>query len=284
MLRNFRFHLAILGFLALLGRMSAAQDTTDLFPARKGSLLCWTESLTSPRPLKIHFLKVDLTDGLEVFTLPGEDPDGTGPAESTLTSPGDLLSRYHALAAVNANAFAGMPGTENDIRGWYRNRPVDIQGMVVSDGKVISPAQKERTPFWLDSQQHPHIGNPPAGEAPWQAVSDWSGPLLLGGRIVPDSTVTTLHPRTALGFDESGKWILILVADGRQPGYSEGMSLHEMAVLLRSKGCTESLNLDGGGSSIMMYAGTDGQVHTVNSPSGMLHRPVPVMLGIRRAD
>jgi hypothetical protein len=282
-MRNLRLQLAVFGLFTLLFRVGVAQDTTDLYPSNKGSLVCWTESCTSPRPLKIHFLKVDLTDGLEVFTLPGEDPDGNGPAESTLTIPGDLLSRYHALAAVNANAFAGMPGTENDIRGWYRNRPVDIQGMVVSDGKVISPAQTGRTPFWLDSKQHPHIGNPSEKEVPWQAVSDWSGPLILGGRVVPDSTVKTLHPRTAIGFDESGKWLLILVADGRQPGYSEGISLYEIAILLRSKGCTESLNLDGGGSSIMMYAETGGQVHIVNSPSGIFHRPVPVMLGIRKA-
>ena len=34
-----------------------------------------------------------------------------------------------------------------------------------------------------------------------------------------------LHPRTLLGIDKSGRWLLLVVADGRQEGYSEGISL-----------------------------------------------------------
>jgi exopolysaccharide biosynthesis protein len=188
------------------------------------------------------------------------------------------------LAAINANAFAGLPGTENDIRGWYKNRPVDIQGMVVADGKVISPAQKGRTAFWTDKSGHPKIGDPEPGDQVWQAVGDWSGHLMANNRILADSTGTTLHPRSAVGFDDAGKWLILMVVDGRQPGFSEGVSLFELARLFQSKGCTQAINLDGGGSSIMLISNGEGTIKTVNSPSGMAHRPIPVMLGIRKTN
>ena len=270
--------------LSLYAQTVSAQDTLDLFPEQHGSLQYWTQTLTTPRPLKIHYLRADLTcPGLEVFTLPGNDPDGSGPAESELTSPTDLITRRHALAAINANAFAGLPGTENDIRGWYKNRPVDIQGMVVTDGKVVSPAQTGRTAFWLDTLHHPHIGDTDTQSRVWQAISDWSSPLLINDKIIPDSTVSILHPRSALGFDESGKWLLLIVVDGRQNGYSEGVSLYELAMLFKAKGCTQSVNLDGGGSSIMLIQDPGGVIKTANRPSGLTHRPIPVMLGIRAA-
>jgi len=67
-----------------LGMTAVSQDTLDLYPGQKGSLICRTETRTAPRPLKIYYIRVDLTcHNLEIFTLPGEDPDGDGPAEST---------------------------------------------------------------------------------------------------------------------------------------------------------------------------------------------------------
>ncbi len=277
-----KHYLIFLIIACWISRTGDAQDTLDLYPARKGALICWTETLSSPRPLKIYYLKLDLTcPDLELISMPGEDPDGPGSAESSLTLPEELFSRYHALAAVNANAFAGLPGTEKDIRGWYVNRPVDIQGMVVSNGKVISPIQEKRTPFRIDVRQHPVIGNPGPDDTVWQAVSDWQTELIQDSRIIPDSTVKTLHPRTVLGFNQSGKWLLLVVVDGRQPEFSEGMSLFELAQLLQSRNCSQAINLDGGGSSIMLVQNPGGTLKTVNRPSGGTPRPVPVMLGIR---
>ena len=277
-----KFILLLLSGVSGAGFLCRAQDTLDLFRARPGSLVCWTETRTEPRPLKLRFIRADMAcTGFRPAVFTGDDPDGDGPAESSLTPPEDLFERYGAIAAVNANAFAGLPGTENDIRGWYRNRPVDMHGLVVSDGRIISPPEQGRTAFWVDEKGRPRRGDPEAGSKPVAAVADWSGQLLIDERIMADSTVTTLHPRTAVGFDDTGRWLLILVADGRQPGFSEGMSLYEMALLFRSKGCTQAVNLDGGGSSIMLIRGNDGKVKTVNSPSGVAHRPVPVMFGFR---
>lgn len=279
--RKLFFHISWVFWISLSG---FCQDTLDLYPAHKGSLVCWTEAHSRPGPLKIHYLRLDLScPDLELITMTGPDPDGSGPAESKLTLPGDLAASFKVIAAINANAFAGLPGTENDNRGWYRDRPVQILGMAVSDGKVISGKEKGRISFWTDPGRHPHIGEPKPGDSIRQAVSDWSGPLLINSIIIPDSARLTLHPRSALGFDDTGKWLLMVVVDGRQPGFSEGMSLHDLALLLRSKGCTQAINLDGGGSSIMLVKRQNRKIETVNRPSGILHRPVPVMLGIRPA-
>lgn len=280
---KFRFASKILPVIFFLSfQAGVAQDTLDLFPPEKGSLVCWHETRTLPRPLRIHYLRLNLAcHNLELFTMPGKDPDGDGPAESTLTPPEELFTQLKALAAVNANAFAGLPGTENDIRGWYRDRPVDMHGLVVSGGIQLSPPENGRMAFWIDPERKPHIGTPKPDQSVWQAIADWSGPLLIDNRVIPLPAVTTLHPRTALGFDDTGQWLLIVVADGRQPGTSEGFSLHELAVLFQSKGCTQAMNLDGGGSSIMLIRKPGGAVETVNRPSGLMRRPVPVMLGIR---
>jgi exopolysaccharide biosynthesis protein len=267
--------------LILFASFGVCQGVLDLFQENPGSLICWTEMRSTPRALRIHYLKVALNAGpLEVFTLPGEDPDGPGPAESQLTMPADLFRKFHALAAVNANAFATL--NKEDTADWYEGRPVDMHGMVVSGRKVISPIENGRTSFWIDLSGKPHIGVPVSMDSVVEGVADWFSPLLIDSRIIPDPADHVLHPRTALGFDDTGTWLLLVVVDGRQPGFSEGVSLYELAEILQSQKCRQSINLDGGGSSIMMVQEPGKDVRIVNSPSGKTPRPVPVMLGVRK--
>jgi hypothetical protein len=80
--------------------------------------------------------------------------------------------------------------------------------------------------------------------------------LLRGGEPVETSGdfSTTRHPRTAIGWRADGT-LLLVVVDGRQPGYSAGMSLPELTDLFRALGAVEALNLDGGGSTTLVVAG-----------------------------
>ncbi len=260
------------------------QEALDLYPDRPGSLICWTETRSTPRPLRIYYLKVALnTQDLEVIALAGEDPDGDGPAESQLAQPTNLFRKFQALAAVNANAYSGVGGDLAGLPNWREGHPVDIHGLVVSQKKIVSRFESKRTPFWIDALRKPHIFEPPSASLAEEAVSDWFSPLLADAKIVPDPSDQVLHPRTALGFDDTGTWLLLVVVDGRQPGFSEGVSLYELAQIFRSQGCSHSINLDGGGSSIMLIREPGKDVRTVNSPSGKSHRPIPVMLGIRKS-
>ena len=92
-----------------------------------------------------------------------------------------------------------------------------------------------------------------------------SGPLLVwDGRVVDTRTVgfnVTHHPRTALGVTDNNHLLLVTV-DGRAP-QAAGMTIRELAWVMRDLGSTSALNLDGGGSTTMWVGGRG----VVNYPS-----------------
>ena len=266
----------------------------------------WSESFTAPRVNVAHFLRLDLTDSrIEAFVALSDDPDGPqGPAEGVLTSPDEMFRKHGALALVNANAFAGIASIKDPPGkgGWYPGRAVDIQGLAVADSNKRSPDEPQRLAFWLDDHGKPHLGHPGANDGVRQGIADWAAPLVVNGRNVaaaesapaaatpgaPGSNKTTaaaapVHPRSLLGFDKSGRWLLLVVVDGRQAGYSVGMTLAEAAGLMKSHGCSEAINLDGGGSSILIARDAAGKPATLNRPSDGTERPLPVMIGVRPA-
>ncbi len=86
------------------------------------------------------------------------------------------------------------------------------------------------------------------------------GPMLVrGGKTVTFNGSQPRHPRTALGWND--KEFFLLVVDGRQSNLSVGMSFPELAAYLLKIGCTEAMNLDGGGSSTFWVRG-----QVMNSP------------------
>lgn len=87
------------------------------------------------------------------------------------------------------------------------------------------------------------------------------GPRLIrDGQAQPFSGSQPRHPRTALGWNDTH--YLLLVVDGRQKDLSVGMTLPELADYMLKLGCTEAMNLDGGGSSTLWLNG-----RIMNSPS-----------------
>jgi exopolysaccharide biosynthesis protein len=68
------------------------------------------------------------------------------------------------------------------------------------------------------------------------------------------------NPRTAIGIVEPLHYIVV-VSDGRT-SESEGLTLYELAEVMQQYGCTTAYNLDGGGSSTMVFAG-----EVVNNPT-----------------
>lgn len=69
------------------------------------------------------------------------------------------------------------------------------------------------------------------------------------------------QPRTAVGIIDENHYVFVVV-DGRDEGYSAGVTLTELADIMRGLGATTAYNLDGGGSSTMYFNGT-----VVNQPS-----------------
>lgn len=67
------------------------------------------------------------------------------------------------------------------------------------------------------------------------------------------SSMLERHPRTALGWNE--KAFFLVEVDGRQRQLSVGMTLEELGAYLAKLGCTEAMNLDGGGSAMLWFQG-----------------------------
>jgi hypothetical protein len=62
------------------------------------------------------------------------------------------------------------------------------------------------------------------------------------------------HPRTGIGQTADGRIIFVAV-DGRQPGYSTGLTNFELALAMMRLGCVTASALDGGGSTTMAFDG-----------------------------
>jgi exopolysaccharide biosynthesis protein len=86
------------------------------------------------------------------------------------------------------------------------------------------------------------------------------------GKRVANLESQSVEPRTAVGLNQNGRWLFLVVIDGRQPSYSEGATFPDLADFLISLGVYTGLNLDGGGSSTMVIKGALGIPFVLNSP------------------
>ena len=120
----------------------------------------------------------------------------------------------------------------------------------------------------------------------WKGVNHIisGGPYLVkNGEIYVDMTEQKLaaiggrNPRTAIGYTKSGN-LIMLTADGRE-GSSIGLTLNELATIMKELGCVNAMNLDGGGSTVMFV---NGQV--VNKPPVQGGIPLSHTLVVRKVS
>lgn len=82
------------------------------------------------------------------------------------------------------------------------------------------------------------------------------GPVLVrGGKVqrVTTNKAGERHPRSAMGWNATH--FFLVAVDGRQAQWSVGVNLHELAAYMRDLGCTDAMNLDGGGSTELWMGG-----------------------------
>ncbi len=96
-------------------------------------------------------------------------------------------------------------------------------------------------------------------------------PVFRAGELFTSSQLAPRAPRTGLGQLADGRIILVAV-DGRQPGYSTGLSNFELAQALVRLGAVTGMALDGGGSTTMAFDGS-----LLNRPSSV-ERPISTAL------
>lgn len=217
-----------------------------------------------PRPYFAHIITVDLqTPGLQFLVTPG-DPKADLPLKARTTS--QFLAEFGAQVAVNGDGFT--PWHSNGLLDYYPHPgdPVTPNGAAASQG-VVYATGKESTLYI--SAENAVSFTAPEGRI-YNAIS---GDRMLVVNGVPTDGLDdgTTAPRTAIGLDSGGKKLIIVVIDGRQPLYSQGATLAELAEIMIYYGAETAMNLDGGGSSTLVVQGPHGP-RVLNSPID-LHIP-----------
>lgn len=267
-------------------------DSVSGFDVREG--VSYRYVWTPRGPWAVHLLSADLSRcDLSLAVVPGLEEDGTTRRLRRISEMRPTLEA-EALAGVNGDfflptgspsgpevtastrravtrpAFAWLPGQEP----WIGTPKLDEEGATFGAGKT-SPA-RARTP--AEASTNRTSGLRVVGGFP---------ELLDGGLPVGDEATSdnptfarARHPRTAVGFDSDLTFLWLVVVDGRQGGYSGGISLPELTDLLLALGVEEALNLDGGGSSTMLVR--DSLVNRPSDDSG--ERPVANSLWVTADD
>lgn len=105
-------------------------------------------------------------------------------------------------------------------------------------------------------------------------------PILQDGEPTEDLGDAQRAPRSAAGTGPDGHRMYLVAVDGRQSD-SIGLTLEELADLLDELSVDDAVNLDGGGSSTLVYREPgESRVTVINDPSGSPPRQVPNGIGV----
>jgi exopolysaccharide biosynthesis protein len=165
------------------------------------------------------------------------------------------VSGTDAIAAVNGGFFdmknggsvtylktAGRIADADTAKKWSRNSNINGAIMITSGTRVF--IDRARPNSWYDAH------------AEYEDVLI-TGPLMVKGRNKVSLTATSLtantHPRTAIGI-RNHRRVIIVTLDGRT-NEAAGMTMDELADLMKLLGCLDAVNLDGGGSTTMWIRG-----------------------------
>ena len=212
-------------------------------------------SADQPRPLKVQAVRVDLREaGIDFLVTPS---NGAAPKDVGARTTSEFLEEFQCQVAINGSVF--------DVYAEHRGDPMDVLGLSLSRGQRYSPPNRWDA-LLIGKDRHAWVARAPVyARAAWNGLSGYYA-LLVDGRN--NGGMADLHPRSAVGVSRDGRYLLLMAADGRQPGYSEGLTTAETAEWMRKLGAWNALNLDGGGSTALVMKGPGGKPNALNRPSG----------------
>ncbi len=226
------------------------------------------QARSQPRPVMIHIVKIDLqTAGLRLLVTP------QSPQNSRTTSA--FIREFKTKLAINASYFSPF----YDRTPWdYYPRSGD---RTVPNGETISNGDRHTPPLekWpvLCISQNNTARIIDRGRCPNGTLNAVAGRELLVsngrttvGKFADDEQKP--YPRVAVGIDRSGTKLWLIVIDGKQPLYSEGVTKVELSQLMAKLGVDTAINLDGGGSTTLVVDTGNGAT-VLNAP---IHAKVPM--------
>lgn len=178
----------------------------------------------------------------------------------------DFLDENKLAVAVNANFY--NPFNAETIRSQGDS---NLLGFGASDGVLVSKPQPGYPAFVVYRDKTATIGdldpNISAEEVKKIKAGVAGSQIVLKDGVVPQIADNARHPRTAVGISEDGRYVYLMIVDGRQPNHSVGATLTEVGETLKYFGAYVGLNLDGGGSTTLACRGVDGLSQILNSPA-----------------
>ena len=198
----------------------------------------------------IYVADVEVTEGTSILSAFANNTYGRNITDTT----SNMAEENNAVLAINGDYY-GARQSGYVIRNGvvYRNQGSNGEDMVISkDGTLSFISESDTNTDSLIQNQA------------WQVLS--FGPALVeNGQIAVTENdevgrAMASNPRTAIGTVDKNHYLFV-VSDGRT-SESAGLSLYELANFMKSLGATNVYNLDGGGSSTMVFRG-----EVVNNPT-----------------
>lgn len=287
---SFLSRTVLLLFLGLVSRSTVLaqagqfdwQTGSVLFPGIRHAALAVQE----PRILKINAVQIDLTTPGLSFKASGRDEDWGKPMPdypSLEIRTRRITTRDFLLQARQRGQNMVLAVNSNGWRPWekpFNHKYGGKLGLIISDGQLVSePSRGPSLLVYRDGRvAFAHVAADADLSEVQTAVSGFCFVLEKGEVTNKDKS---LHPRTGYGLSEDKRYLIFLTINGRQKGYSEGATTAEVAEWLRHFGAWEGLNMDGGGSTTLVYWDTAaGAVRRVNHQAGGAERRVGCSLGI----
>ena len=234
-----------------------------------------------PHSMVAHILVIDKKDKKPQFMVTPPDDVNGGVLKARTTS--QFLEEFDVQIAINGDGF--FPWWSRSPADYYPHvgDPVTPNGFSAAYGDRYADGLQDIRPeptLYISRRNELTFNNPP--NKIFHALSG-DRMLIQGGEIIPGLDDAEIDPRTAIGTNRNGRYIYLVVVDGRQPFYSKGATFAELADLLKDLGAFNAMSLDGGGSSTMVIEGENGEAVILNSPIDsyipMRERPVANHLG-----
>lgn len=219
-------------------------------------------------PVNVFALEISPGAGRFYAGLPGD-------ADSESASVSTVLNTVKTVNSNTKKVVAGTNGGFFDMNGTHLSR-----GTVIKEGKTVQleSARPVFAQFKDGSLAILTAAECAANASKINTAVAGSIIMLKDGtvnNVAPTTDSASLRePRTAVGLRPDGTCVLFVV-DGRRPALSNGATYLDLVTVGRDLGCTELLNLDGGGSSTMVIKDPSSGAFTLkNSPSGTSMRQV----------
>lgn len=231
-----------------------------------------------PRLVIAHVLVIDTkTKRLRMLVTPPDNGDGP-PLNARTTT--EFMNDFGVQIAINGDGF--FPWWSRSPLDYYPQSgdPVTPNGYAASN-KDIYAADDGLGPILYISRRSGFGFRKPGNV--YNAIAG-DRFLVQGGEKEEGLDNRERDPRTAIGFNKNGRWLYLVVVDGRQPFYSAGATFDELADILKAHGAYFGMSLDGGGSSTMVIENENGEPVILNSPIDQYvpgrERPVANHIGI----